>query len=511
MKSSRRDESGYALFVVLVLVALAFLGLETILDQGSTSIKTQYTTRERTRQFYHTEGGVSEALSWLRVNSQSLITPFTKTNFYDSFDRTAPSVGDNDTSTNPIQTSLKLRTTNNSAILTNGSGLGTAGFPTSYDITTGTTFDAVAEFSSTTLTKVRVRITLVDAIADDPALDYGSPHDGNPAPETDFFPIYRVDAYTPGSDKTHIFTTVVGDLIHLFDMGIYGQDYLEIRQPCDSYLSAVGPYSSGSKRARCPAGSNSTSQVHKNEEIYGSLRTNGSIVATPPYGGDTCADFTPGCPNKGETCAGEDCGVPLLESFSTWATYCPTDQGNYTLPSDETFTIVDSVPGDPEILAIDRCWDTVVVPASTTLTLESTNSPYFIKTLDLQNNSNSVISIVPDTSGGIVELYVETIIGNKLNGNQTLNPLPNTPIQFQLYYLGTNDLTLDGNADMQAALVAPNAAVTVSGNFDYHGALLASELTLSGSGGIHYDESLGGSGRVSDTQYQLLEMIQKYR
>ena len=493
---SNDEEKGYALLIVLVLIAISFLALETILEQDSVTIKTQYSTRQRTRQFYNTEGGVSDAISWLRVNSQSLVTPFTKANFYDSFDRTAPSIGDNDAGSQTVPTKIKLRNTNDSAILVNGTNLGTAAFPFTEDITTATTFDAAAEYAALSLNKVRVRITLVDAIADDPALDYGSPYLGNPPPDTDFYPIYRVDAFTPGADKAHISTTVVGDLIHLFDMGIYGQDYLEIRQPCDSYLSSVGVYSTGSRRARCPAGSNSTSAVHKNEEIYGSLRTNGSIDAHPPYGGETCADFVSGCPNKGETCAGEDCGVPLLETFQSWSSYCPTDQGNYTLPGDETFTIVDSVPADPEILATDRCWATVTVPAGTTLTLESTNSPYYFKTLDLQNNSNSVFEIVPDTPGGKVALYVETFVGNKINGVQVVNALPNAPTQFELYYLGTNTLTLDGNADMQAALVSPNAPVVVSGNFDYFGALLAAHLTLSGSGGIHYDESLGGSGRV---------------
>ena len=202
--------------------------------------------------------------------------------------------------------------------------------------------------------------------------------------------------------------------------------------------------------------------------------------------------------------------MPLLEHYDTWATYCPSQKPSVTYSVDDTLSVVDSDPSDAEILPIDRCWEEVIVNTGTRLTLDSTNSPYYIKTLDLKNNSTSIIDVNPSPAGGTVELWVEKIVGDKLNGNQSINST-GRPVQFHLIYLGTDPLTLNGNADMNVGLVAPNAEVTVSGNFDYHGALLAKRLTLTGSGGIHYDESLGGTGDISDIQFRLREVAQYYR
>ena len=292
--------------------------------------------------------------------------------------------------------------------------------------------------------------------------------------------------------------------MHRFDYGLYGEDYLELRQACDSFLSSVGSYSSAIKRANCVAGSNSTSAIHKNEEIYGTLRTNGTITATPPFGGQTCADFTPNCPNKGETCAGDDCGVPLLDDFKPLAQYCPS-----TLPNPPATGGTLTIPANPESTnPPGNCWNTVTVNAGKTLMLTSVGSPYYIKTLNLANSA--VLSISPSVANGTVEVYVETIVGDKFNGTQMVNT-SGRPTQFILNYIGTNALLLNGNAAMNVALTAPFASVTVSGSFEYSGALLAKQTYLTGSGGFHYDESLGGSGPVTDAQFRLKDLIPYYR
>ena len=507
-RALRDSDSAYVLVGVLILIALSSFVAAGSLKWSAMNARTTHAIKVRTDLFYESEASIGHTVSWFRQYSQQLITPFRREEFYSSFKRTAPSAGDNETSTVfTVPTNVKLAGTNDSAVLTSASGPVTGAFPFTEDIVTGNNFPAVSNFYSDDHGDSQVRITLVDVIADDPTKDYGPLP--NPMPETDFYPVYRIDAMTGDDEGSHVYGTLIGDVVHVFDIGIYGQDYLEINQPCDSYLSDSGGYSVASRRANCPAGSNSTASVHKNEEVYGSLQTNGDIDADPPFGGDTCADFQGGCPNKGETCAGEDCGVPLLEFFDPWNVYCPTHKAPVEYAASDTLTVVDSDPGTPEVLPADRCWQSVVVKAGVTLTLESTNSPYYIDTLELQNNSNSVLDIQPNPAGGTVELWVRKIVGDSFNGNQVLNT--GTPTEFRLYYLGTDDLLLNGSADMNTALVAPNAGVTVSGNFDYHGALLAKRLTLTGSGGIHYDESLGGTGQVVDVQYRLRDLVQFYR
>ncbi len=500
-KKEYYNESGYAVLTVIVLAALSLFIATASLQYASNHARTTYATKTRTAEFYKSETTLNRALSWLRVNSQSLITPYRQDEFYSNFEFDTPAIRDNEGSLFSVPTRIKMVGANNAAILSNDSNLATAQFPIANNIFTGSSFDAKTIFSSADLGEGIVRITVIDAKPFDPTKDYGPPP--NPAPETDFYPIYRIDAMTDTDDGAHVYGITMGSVVHMFDYGIYGETNLELRQPCDSYNSSDGLYSTAIRKANCRAASNSTASVHKSEAVYGTLHTNGDITEESPYGGDVCSDFTSNCPNKGETCAGEDCGVPLLENFEDWSTYCPTDRG------DVTYTVDDSLAPTSSDSA-DNCWNKITVNNGTTLVLTSTSHPYFIKTLELKNNSNSVIDVQPDSATGAVVVYVETIVGDKINGNQAFNT-SGRPVQFHLFYLGTNPLTLNGNAAMNVALVAPAAAVTVSGSFEYSGALLAHELYLTGSGGVHYDESLGGLGPAIDTQYRLRELVQHYR
>lgn len=510
MKKQRHSkrQDGYTLIYLLAVLSVLGLLMGQSLHEAANGARTSRATKLRSERYYNAEDAISHAVSWLRVNSQSLLTPYRREEFYTRFVRTAPSAGANDVGIYGVPTKVKLFGTTDSAVLLNDSTLATAAFPVTRDITTNATFPAQTSFNAHDFGGASVRITLVDAIAGTPAKDYGPP----PAllPETDFYPIYRIDAMTALDRGSYVYSSVSGKLIHVFDWGIYGQDYLEINQPCDSFKSAVADYSSSTKRANCPAGSNSTAAVQKNEEVYGNLATNGSIEADPPFGGNTCADFTPGCPNKGETCAGEDCGVPLLEDYDPWTVYCPSEIAAVTYSSNTTLSIVDSDLGDQVILPADRCWDKITVDTNTTLTLNSVNSPYYIETLELKNNSNSKLNINPGVAGGVIEIYVNKIIGDAINGNQAINSTGKAT-QFKMYYLGTSTLTLNGSAEMKVAIVAPNAEVQVTGSFEYYGALLAKRLLMTGSGGVHYDESLGGSGPIVDTQYRMKELVEFYR
>lgn len=501
MRNNNQD--GSILITVLILLTISAAIVGSMISISMSKLDSLSAAKQRSSEYHQAEKAINQTVQWLRDNSQKMVTPYRREEFYSTFNRIPAAFGANDTApVAKVDTIIALSGTSNAALLTNDPDLGTNVFPPTVDITTNAAFDTAGSFTTMDFGDVSVRLTLVNGAPDVPGADTGSG-----VPETDFFPIYRIDAMSEADGGVHLYATVKGQLAHVFDLGIYGQDYLEIKQPCDSYVSETDEYSSTTKRANCPAGSNSTSAIHKNEEVYGSMQTNGTIVAESPFGGETCADFETGCPNKGSTCAGEDCGVPLLEIYQDWAFYCPSGVGR--APIDVTGTTAS--PQEITVTSNDqaeRCIQEVKAGSNTAFRLTSTQFPYYIENLDLANNAQMIID--PNPSGGTVVVYVQNIVGGAFNGNQTVNAAGH-PTNFQLIYLGTDPLNLNGTAEMKVALVAPKSQLTVSGSFEFYGAILAKELLLQGSGGVHYDESLGGSGPVSDIRYRVLELAQYYR
>lgn len=500
-ESTKQREGGYVLIAFLVVVVIGLMIASMSLDLASSGARTISASRARSHEYYEAETTIYRMISWLRANSQNMVYPFSRNNFYTNFSRAAvPSVGTNDIAGNGVPTKIKLFNSTNSVVLSSHSMLGVSNFPNSQHITSGAAFNTNATFAAAGLGPTELRATLIDALPVDPSLDYGPPPAA--APGTDFYPIYRLETLNNLTQGTRILGYLVGSLYYIDTVGFYGRDFVEVRQSCDSYISANGAYSSAVKRAKCPVGSNNEIRIHQNEQIYGSARTNGAFNNANPYGGKVCADFVANCPNAGSTCAGGTCAVPPLPSFSPWATYCPSDQGNRTVSSNQTWVLGGGSPAQ-------NCWNTVTVNTNRTLTLSSTTYPYYIKTLTLTNNSNSRLQIQPSPANGTVTLYVETITGNSINGNQSINT-SNRPSQFRLYYLGASSLTLNGNANMNVAIVAPNAGISVLGNFDFHGGIMATDLTFQGAGKLHYDESLGGSS-LNDVTYRLKNEGQFYQ
>lgn len=508
MKRDNCDkERGYALVAVIILSALSILIAASVLQIAQSHTRSTYATKVRSQQYYETEESVNRAVAWLRENSQNLVSPFRRENFYDYFEKGEPTSGLNDSASFQVVSSVKVKSggsANSSAVLVGNdpdSDLATALFPDTKNITTDAAFDAAANFAAADLGEAKVRITLVNAIAFDEDKDYGPPPAADP--DTDFYPVYRIDAMNEIDGGAHVYGTVMGKVIHVFDYGIYGEDALELRQACDSYDSEKGNYSAGTNRnANCHAASNSSAAIHKSEKVYGTLHTNGSITEENPYGGKVCADFDASCANKGETCSGEDCGVPLLEQYAAFDAVCPVTQGNYSTTGNVTLTVAGNNP-------MQKCWNNVVINNGHTLTLRTTDFPYYFRSIEFKGGNPSLKSD-PIVAGKPVQLFIQAIVGDKLNGNQTVNA-SGRPFQLQVVYLGTNPLVLNGNSSFKMAFVAPNAGVTLSGSADYYGALLSKRLSLTGSGDVHYDESLSGEGPIIDAQYRLRNLVQYYR
>lgn len=501
IKQPPEKQCGYALIAVIVILAIAGMALSGSLLQSAVGLRTMDNSEQRSSDYMEAEASIAKTISWLRKNSQSMVKPFRRGELYTHIRRVnQPKVGNNNTIYPMVPVKVLGPNANNAYRLVSDPSLGSGHYPPTENITTNTAFDAQAEFAAADFGNAMVQMTLVEVVAKEESKDYGNPP--NAAPETDFYPVYRIDAVSSSDAGAHLTAYVKGNVINLFDMSFYGESYLELRQPCDSYNAKDGAYGGSNKLANCIVGSNSTAAVHKSENIYGEIKTNGDINAESPYGGEACADFEAGCPNKGETCAGEDCGVPLLEQFDTWPEYCPSNQGDLTISTDTTLTVASDDPGD-------RCWGTVTVGTGATLTLETTQFDYYFQNLVFQHNT-SVIMAEPDDGSSTVTLFLLELDGDNLNGNQSVNAL-GQPGTFTIVYLGTSTLTLNGNADMQLALVAPNARIDMLGTFDFYGAILAQELNLSGNGSVHYDESLGGTGPVVNVQYKEKSLLQQYR
>lgn len=494
-----KSQEGYAILVVLILIAVGAVVTLTALTTASSMGRTNLATKKRGSDYYNAELSLNSAITWLRSNSTSLAMSFSRTNFYSTFDRVTPSYGSNDTGRLKIPTKLRLQNTNSTALLASPT-LMSSSYPTSIDTNTGNTFNAATSFASAVLGSDLVRITLIDATAVDSTKDYGDPDSGAAQPLTDFNPVFRIDAIESTSKGTHLAAYFSGSLQYDYGVGFYGKNYLEIRQSCDSYLSNNGPYNlTTNHRANCPAGSHGTISIHQQEQIYGSARTKGAFDESSPYGGPVCADFASGCPNKGTKCSGATCQVPSLPVYSPWNVYCPSNQGNLNVNNNATL----SVAGNN---ANQKCWGTVSLGNNKNLTLTSTNYAYYIDTLDIPNNGQ--LRFAPNPATGTINLYVRSISGNTLNGNQAYN-LNNKPYQLRIHYLGTNNLTLNGTADMNAFLIAPYANVTIQGNFVYQGGIKALGVTLTGSGKLHYDES-GDITTISDITFKTRNIMEVY-
>ena len=487
------SEQGTALLGVLILTALATIVLSTTLTISASSARTTKSIKSATVDFYESEESLNLALGWLRDNSTEFIEMFKKENYYSEFDTTPTAIGSNDITSFAVPSRIRVDGSSSAPLLVSSSVLGTANFPS------GVTLDLQNSFQSASLGNAEVRVTLLNGIPENSAQDYGDPDLGNADPETNFYPIFRIDAMDSLTGGSHLHMLVVGSLVSTASLGFYGEDNLEMRQGCDSYSSENGSYGPSNKAANCGVGSNVNVQIHQAETIYGSIQSNGGIDSTNPWGGAACADFVSGCPNAGTSCSG-GCSVPLLPSYNSWSTYCSSDQGNVTISSNTTLTVASNSPSD-------KCWNEVTVNNNKTLTLTTTTTPYYFKTFDIANNGT--VDFQPSPNSDTIEIYVESFAGDRFNGNQVFNT-NNKPYQLIIHYLGTDTLTLNGNADMKAKLIAPNATVEVSGNFDYYGSILAKSLTATGSGALHYDES-GSTSTVTDVNFTPKSVTQRYR
>ncbi len=88
---------------------------------------------------------------------------------------------------------------------------------------------------------------------------------------------------------------------------------------------------------------------------------------------------------------------------------------------------------------------------------------------------------------GPAEVYVEEDV--QISGKGEIDTASQLPANLALYVRGAH-VSISGDADVFAKLVASNATVDISGNGDLYGAVTGREIIVRGRGDIHYDEAL---------------------
>jgi hypothetical protein len=475
-------EEGYIMLGVVILLCLSMLLSMGMLSSSATNARTRHVVRTQADNYYEVEETLNSVVGWLQTHSKSIVTPFMDVNFHNNFDVGAPTVGDNEGQHFEVPTMVKMKGTNNSAMLSTNEFFGQSAFPAAEHLNTGALFDAFNEFVSAELGGANARIILV----------WARETDGH------YEPVFRVDVMTGNNPDrgVHSFSYVYSTLvINNPAVNFYGQNSVTLDSPnneCYSYsFSHDGAsWDNGAQRANCGIGSEGL--ISTSARINGTAHSNVEPgLALNPPAGDV----------SGSTCEAAGCHGYTLPAVSDWNTYCPGGG-------------VDPViaVGGSQTLAAGGCFRDANIGNNGVLYLEDTTTPYYFRSINFGPNMAQVQfgpgGVVP--VGEKVTLYVESISNDQVNGNMFYNQ-NNAPGQVEVIYIGADNLTLNGTASLNMFLTSPNADVMVNGNFNYYGGIWARQLDIQGKARLWADESVVGVPVLSDMNFSLKKTSQRYR
>ncbi|MDD2943244.1 MAG: hypothetical protein PHC51_09800, partial [bacterium] len=209
MKEKLNDK-GYALAGLLLFMALAVSLAALTLIYNSSKLRSVKSGTDRSEAYYSAEGSLNQAVAWVKANSSSLVQPFSRDNFYQEFDVDSSfAAGSNEGELFKVPTHIKVQSSSEALVLVNGDEGASALFPKSLDPQTGQAFDPVSEFAKLNFGNNPVRVTLVNALPAQPENDFGD--DPNNLPQTDFKPVFRLDAMTAVDEGAHLYTYLIGE------------------------------------------------------------------------------------------------------------------------------------------------------------------------------------------------------------------------------------------------------------------------------------------------------------
>lgn len=480
-RKGEQAEKGYVLIGVLLLVALAVLVSLGMLSSSATNAKTRSIVTTQSEYYYQVEETLNNVVGWLQSNSKNIVTAFTAANFSNNFDVGSPAVGDNEGQHFSVPTMVKMKGTNNSVMLSNNNFFGTAAFPSTTNLDSGSAFDPQAAFQSADLGSANARIVLV----------WARETNGN------YEPIFRIDVLTGNNPDrgVHNFSYVYSTLeTSNSNMQFYGRDFLTLQTPnneCSSYQYSWSgaSWSSGAPRSNC--GIASDNAINTSAKVNGSAFSliDPGITLNPPSGAIS-----------GTACEGAGCHGYSLPVLSDWNTYCPGGGVDIVVNSDTT-------------LAAGGCYRDVSIDNKKTLYLTDINNPYYFRSVDFSTNfahlaygPSGKLANETDT----ITVFVETINNDHMNGNQFYNE-DNAPHQVIFNYIGNAAFTFNGTSAFNGLFIAPYADVVVNGNFVYHGGIWAKSLDVKGKAELFGDEQLAGPPVLSDIKFALRKTSQRYR
>jgi hypothetical protein len=497
----RKNDRGYMLITTLFVLTLSLIVTGGMLDLTATNSKTRALVKTQADYYYEVEATLSKTVTWLQSNSQNIVNAFSAANFENNFELGSPAIGDNEGEEFQVPTMLKLKNSNTSVMLSNNDFFGEAAFPTTTNISTGESFDAVSAFKNADLGSANARAVII----------WARESDG------DYAPVFRVDVVTGNNPDrgvhsyTYVYSHLVSDIGSsggggsASGVGFFTQNAsLETKtgnNQCFSYLWTYedGAWNKGSPRSNCI--------VASNQNIVLESRINGNAFSKISNG---IAVNHPNGDVSGNVCAGPSCVNHSIAPYDDWDTTCSGySQGNITVSSNM------NLASGPNLS--DQCWHTVSINSNTTLTLTDTEHPYRFKVLLFQNNSHNsrlAIPILPPEEK--VTIYTDSFSGGELNGNQLFN-INNAPRNLVIKITSNQSFTLNGTADMNARFIAPASYVVLDGNFSYHGAIEASQLYISGNSRFNYDEGIDITAdnppvpMLSDMKFSLKKASQRYR
>ncbi|MCB0352770.1 MAG: hypothetical protein KDD64_04570 [Bdellovibrionales bacterium] len=473
----KESEYGYTLLGVLLLLSIGLIVSAGMIDTAGSNTKTRALVKTRSEYYYQVEETLNRTVAWLQQNSKYLVSAFRGSDFTTNFDLGSPSLGSNEGEHFGVPTMVKMKGTNNSVMLSNNAFFGESAFPSLEHIDTSAAFDPISSFESADLGEANARVILVWARETD----------------SNYEPIFRVDVVTGNNPDrgVHSFSFVYSTLVASGgDMGFYGRDHFTTGTGNDcysyQYVHDGSSWSRGAPRANCPVGSDTS--IFLKSKINGNAKslTDDSITLSNP-GGDV----------SGDMCDGAGCHGYALPVVNTWNGYCgASNNGDASISANTTWST-------------GGCWRDVSISNNKTLNLTDYENPYYFRTLDFgPNNAKVAFGTIPVDKK--VTIYVEDFGNDHINGNETYNP-NNAPHQVEIYYIGAEDIKLNGNADLNAMVYSPLANVDVQGNFNFYGGIFAKTLDVSGSARINYDEALGAVPVLSDLNFTLKKASQRYR
>lgn len=483
-KYSVQSEKGYMLLGVLFVLSLSLMVTSGLMSATASHAKVRATVKIQADSYYKVEETLAKVSSWMQDNSKYLLTPFTQANFNTNFDLGTPSNGDNEGLDFSVPTMVKMKSTNDSVMLSNNAFFGESAFPATTHFDTGASFDAVSEFANADFGQANARVILI----------WARSTAGN------YEPIFRVDVITGNNPDrgVHSFSYLYSTLASVASsaVGFYGKDGFSTQtsnNKCASYqyTYASGAWTRGAVKSNCYIASDQN--INVKSQISGTVLTNLDNGVTL---------FSPSGAVSGTICEGAGCHAYAPTALSAWSTTCATNQGDLTINSNTTLTPSGSAPAQ-------NCWQDITVNANKTLTFDSLTYEYHIRKLWIKGSGRIAFPVVPE--GSQIKIYVEEIVGDNLNGNMLVNT-NNAPNTLKIFYTGTNSFTFNGTASIHTFFDAPYADVTLNGNFNYYGGVTSKTLDIKGNASFYYDEANGGSApALSDMNFAIRKASQRYR